>query len=145
MVNKERVEHEGIVKSISAQTLEVQINSHSACAGCHAQGACGMSGMKQKSITVRRPEGNFHIGDKVMVYASLSNAFYSVFIAYIMPSILILAAIFFLEKSGSSELYAAVISLILLAGYFIILYFCRNKIARKISFTVEKRQLLNIK
>lgn len=138
MAAKERIQHEGIVKSISAQTLEVLINSHSACSGCHAKGACGMSDMKQKIITTIRPAGDIQVGDKVMVYASVSNAFYSVFLAYIMPSILIIAAIFFLEKSGSNELTAAISSLILLVIYFFILYLCRNKISKKIKFTVEK-------
>lgn len=138
MADKERIQHEGIVKSVSAQTLEVLINSHSACSGCHAKGACGMSDMKQKIITTIRPTGDIQVGDKVMVYASVSNAFYSVFLAYIMPSILIIAAIFFLEKSGSNELTAAVSSLVLLIVYFFILYLCRNKISKKIKFTVEK-------
>ena len=130
MGKSSRVQHEGIVKSISTQTLEVSIISHSACSGCHAKSACGIADMKEKVITAQRPREELRPGDKVIVYAVL--------LAYIMPSILIIATIFFLEKSGSSELYAAISSLILLAGYFIILYFCRNKIARKINFTVEK-------
>ena len=132
MGKSSRVQHEGIVKSISTQTLEVSIISHSACSGCHAKSACGIADMKEKVITAQRPREELRPGDKVIVYASVNNAFYSVLLAYIMPSI------FFLEKSGSSELYAAISSLILLAGFFIILYFCRNKIARKINFTVEK-------
>lgn len=138
MAKNNRIQHEGIVKSISTQTLEVSITNHSACSGCHAKSACGMADLKQKIIVAQRPQETIQPGDKVMVYASVNNAFYSVLLAYIMPSILILAAIFFLEKSGSSELYAAIISLVLLTGYFFILYFCRNKIARKINFTVEK-------
>lgn len=138
MAEKEKVQHEGVVKSISAQTLEILISSHSACAGCHAKGACGMADMKQKIITVQRPEGDIQVGDKVTVYASMNNAVYSVVMAYVMPSVLIIAAIFFLEKSGSSELFAALISLILLGGYFFILYLFRNKISKKIKFTVEK-------
>ena len=132
MGKSSRVQHEGIVKSISTQTLEVSIISHSACSGCHAKSACGIADMKEKVITAQRPREELRPGDKVIVYASVNNAFYSVLLAYIMPSILIIATIFFLEK------YAAISSLILLAGYFIILYFCRNKIARKINFTVEK-------
>lgn len=138
MANKERVQHEGIVKSISTQTLEVLISSHSACSGCHAKGACGMADMKQKIITTPRPDDNIQVGDKVMVYASMNNAFYSVLLAYIMPSILILATIFFLEKSGNNELMAAISSLVLLVIYFFILYLARNKINKKIKFTVEK-------
>ena len=119
MGKSSRVQHEGIVKSISTQTLEVSIISHSACSGCHAKSACGIADMKEKVITAQRPREELRPGDKVIVYASVNNAFYSVLLAYIMPSILIIATI-------------------LLAGYFIILYFCRNKIARKINFTVEK-------
>lgn len=97
-----------------------------------------MADMKQKTIITRKPETDIQVGDKVMVYASMNNAFYSVLLAYIMPSVLILTAIFFLEKSGSNELTAAVISLVLLVVYFFIIYLCRNKISKKIKFTVEK-------
>lgn len=138
MAEKERVQHEGIVKSISAQTLEVLINSHTACSGCHAKGACGISEMKQKIITTRRPAGEIRVGDKVMVHASMNNAFYSVLLAYVLPSVLILAGIFLLEKSGLDELLSAISSLILLTFYFLILYLFRNKISRKIKFTAEK-------
>ena len=43
MGKSSRVQHEGIVKSISTQTLEVSIISHSACSGCHAKSACGIA------------------------------------------------------------------------------------------------------
>lgn len=100
MGKSSRVQHEGIVKSISTQTLEVSIISHSACSGCHAKSACGIADMKEKVITAQRPREELRPGDKVIVYASVNNAFYSVLLAYIMPSILIIATIFFLEKSG---------------------------------------------
>lgn len=98
MGKSSRVQHEGIVKSISTQTLEVSIISHSACSGCHAKSACGIADMKEKVITAQRPREELRPGDKVIVYASVNNAFYSVLLAYIMPSILIIATIFFLEK-----------------------------------------------
>lgn len=138
MAATDKIQHEGIVTSLSAQTLEVVISSHSACAACHAKSACGMSDTKQKIITVQRPAGEIKVGDKVMVYASTGNAAYSVVLAYVMPSVLIITAVFFLEKTGGNELYSAVISLILLAFYFFTLYLCRNKISKRIKFTIEK-------
>ncbi len=138
MADTEKIQHEGIIKSISEQTLEVMIVSLSACSGCHAKGACGMSDAKQKIIVAQRPEGNFAVGEKVTVTASLHNAFYSVLLAYIFPSILIIAAIFFIEKSEYSELTAAISSLFLLMLYFFALYLLKNKINKKIKFTVEK-------
>lgn len=138
MAGKERVQHEGVVKSISDKTLEVLIVSHSACSGCHAKGACGMDKATQKIITIPLPEEEFHVGDKVTVYASLGNAFYSVLLAYVVPSVLVIASIFFLEMSGSNELTAAVYSLLLLVLYFGFLYLLRHKINKKITFTAEK-------
>lgn len=138
MAGKERVQHEGIVKSISDKTLEILIVSHSACSGCHAKGACGMDKATQKIISVPLSEEEFQVGDKVTVYASLGNAFYSVLLAYVVPSVLILASIFLLERSGSNELTAAVYSLLLLVLYFGFLYLLRHKINKKIRFTAEK-------
>ncbi len=138
MTTKERVQHEGIVKSLSTQSLEVLIDNHSACSGCHAKGMCGMGDMKQKIISVHYSKNNIQVDDKVMIYASLNNAFFSVLVAYIIPSILILFAIFLFNKLGGSELIAAIFSLVLIASYFFIIYLFRNKIGRKITFTVEK-------
>lgn len=138
MVVKERIQHEGIVTNVSDQTLEVLIDSLSACAGCHAKGVCGMADMKRKSITAVRFDATIKAGDKVMVCASMSNAFYSVLIAYVLPSFLIIATIFALEESGCKELVAAASGLTLLGLYFLFLYLFRDKIGKKIKFTVEK-------
>lgn len=138
MADTEKIQHEGIIKSISTQTVEVMIVSPTACSGCHAQGTCGMSEAKQKIIIAQRPKEDIAIGDKVIVTTNLYNAFYSVLLAYIFPSVLIIAAIFFIEQSEYSEVTAAVSSLILLALYFMTLYLLKNKIGKKIKFTIEK-------
>ena len=128
MAMQNKIEHEGIIRSISSETLEVVINSHSACSGCHAKGVCGMAEVKQKIITISKPDGNFQTGDKVMVYASTGNA----------ASAVILAAIFILQKTRHSELYAAITGLGVTALYFLLLYFFRKKIGKRIKFSVTK-------
>lgn len=140
MEKQERIQHEGIVKSVSAQTVEVLIVSNSACSGCHAKGACGMAGMKQKTIMVPNSGEDIKVGDNVTVYASLGNAFYSVCLAYVIPSFLIIATIFFVGNSGCSELVAALSSLLLLIAYFLVLYLSKNKISKKIKFTIAKKE-----
>jgi positive regulator of sigma E activity len=59
MGKSSRVQHEGIVKSISTQTLEVSIISHSACSGCHAKSACGIADMKEKLSRLNVPGKSF--------------------------------------------------------------------------------------
>lgn len=139
MTEKNSIWHEGIVRDVKAQTIEVVIYSHSACSACHAKGACGMSDIKQKVIIAERPAFEIKAGERVVVYAAMGNAVYSVVMAYIIPSILIVSAIFFLVRGGVSELTAAVASLVLLGGYFWALYLFRNKIGKKIKFTVSKK------
>lgn len=139
MTEKNSIWHEGIVRDVKAQTIEVVIYSHSACSACHAKGACGMSDIKQKVIIAERPTFEIKAGERVVVYAAMGNAVYSVVMAYIIPSILIVSAIFFLVRAGVSELTAAVASLVLLGGYFWALYLFRNKIGKKIKFTVSKK------
>ena len=86
-----------------------------------------------------RPTFEVKAGDQVTVYAAMHNAIYSVVLAYVVPSILIILAIFLLVRSGISELTAAISSLGILAVYFWSLYLFRNKIGKKIRFTVGKK------
>lgn len=138
MTGSNRIWHEGVVKEVGAQTIEVAINNHSACSGCHAKGACGMSEVKQKMITATRPGFNITAGDKVIVYAAMGNAIYSVLLAYVIPSVVIVAGLFILLTAGLNEIIAAISSLGLIAAYFFILYLYRNRVGKKIKFTVEK-------
>lgn len=142
MTESNSIWHEGIVRDVATQTIEVVIYSHSACSGCHAKGACGMADVKQKIIIAERPDFEIKAGERVTVYAAMNNAIYSVFLAYVMPSILIVSVIFLLIKTGTGELAAAIGSLVILTVYFWCLYLFRNKIGKKIKFTVRKQDRL---
>ena len=114
---KNTIEHDGIVTQVADTFIIVTIQNQTACAGCHAKGACGMSEMALKSITAEKPNEEIKIGDKVIVSASTQNAMLSVLLAYIVPSVLIIV--------------------IAISAYFICLYLLRNKFAKKIKFKVK--------
>ena len=137
MAIKEHIQHEGIVKSLTSQEVEVLITSKSACSDCHAKGSCGMAEAKQKIIMIPRPSKELNVGDKVTVCASLANGFYAVLLAYMVPSILVVATIGLLNGLGQEELHAAIAGLAVVALYFFILYLFRTKISKKIKFTLE--------
>lgn len=140
MAQKNKIGHDGIVKKITEQTIEVIIECQSACAGCHAKGVCGMADLKQKTITAERPSFPITPGDKVTVYASVNNAVYSVILAYIIPVLLIIGLIYLLLYIGAGETIAALGALGGIAVYFILLYFNRQRIGKKIRFTIEKQE-----
>ena len=134
---KNTIEHDGIVTQVAETFIIVTIQSQTACAGCHAKGACDMSEMALKSITAEKPNEDVKIGDKVIVSASTQNAMLSVLLAYIVPSILIIAVLALLILAGTSEVLAATLSLTTTTVYFIVLYLLRNKFAKKIKFKVK--------
>lgn len=134
---KNTIEHDGIVTQVAETFIIVTIQSQTVCAGCHAKGACGMSEMALKSITAEKPNEDVKIGDKVIVSASTQNAMLSVLLAYIVPSILIIAVLALLILAGTSEVLAATLSLTTTTVYFIVLYLLRNKFAQKIKFKVK--------
>lgn len=140
MAKNGKIGHEGVVKSVSEQTIEVVIVSHSACSGCHAKGACGMADVQQKIIKAENPGFQLHSGDKVMVYASVHNAAYSVIMAYVIPTFIIIGTIFLLIKLDYEETTAALASLLAGVLYFFILYINRKRIGKKINFTIEKKE-----
>lgn len=137
MAKSNKIGHIGVVKQVSEQTVEVVITSLSACSGCHAKGACGMADVRQKVITALKPNFVTAPGDRVMVYASTGNALFSVLLAYVVPTVLIIGVIAILTVLKAEETITATASLVAVAGYFTILYFNRKRIGKKVTFSVE--------
>lgn len=131
------IEHDGIVVQVTEKHITVTIQNQSACAACHAKGACGMSEMTQKNIIAEKPTEPIKIGDRVIVYASTQNAMLSVLLAYVIPSLLIIISLTLFLVWGAGELLAAVLSLTITATYFLVLYLLKNKFAQKIKFKVK--------
>lgn len=138
MTKNGKIWHDGVVKSVGEQTIEVIINNHSACSGCHAKGMCGMSEVRQKTITAVKPSFDTKPGDNVTVYGTMDSAAFSVVMAYVLPSVIIIGSIAILSATGFSEIVAATGSLAATASYFLILYLNRRRIGKKIKFSIEK-------
>ncbi len=54
---KEIVKHPGVVVKTGPDEVEVMILAQSACAACHAKGACTMADMKEKMVKIK-PENS---------------------------------------------------------------------------------------
>ena len=131
------VEHEGVVTRVDAAGVRVRILSQSACASCHAQGACGAAEMKEKEVEAELPPFPVKAGDRVRVAASLRNAMLSAALAYAAPSALIIIALAALLQAGASETAAALGALGATALYFLVLYSLRGRFAKKIKFEIK--------
>ncbi len=139
----EKISHIGIVEDIKGQAVQVRIQQASACDLCHAKSICSSADTKEKIVEVRAAEGSVSIGDKVMVEGAASMGMKAVFLAYVLPLVLlILVMVLCLTLiAPGNEVVAALVSLGILLPYAFLLYLLKDKLSKKFRF--EIRSLMN--
>lgn len=137
-MSEETVSHEGVITKIDGDTLEIKIIAQSACAACHAKSACTMSDQAEKVLTVPKPEGQeFQLFQKVKVVMAVGQGNKAAVLAYLVPIILLLAALFICLGIGLSEGLAALIGIAVLIPYYFILYLLRDQLKKKFDYRIE--------
>lgn len=134
----ESINHNGRVEKIEGNAIFVRIIQQSACSGCHAQGMCGASEKKEKIIEVIDNSGSYHVNEEVMICGRSSLGLQAVLLAFILPLIIVVAAIVAGSYLQWSETTSGLTGLLLLVPYYCILYFIREKLKRKFIFTLKK-------
>ena len=138
---KETIEHEGVVESVEDGHVRVNILQVSACAGCKARSLCSSSESKKKMIDVYEVDAaaKYRVGEQVKVCGALSMGKEAVRWAFGVPLVLMVAwmlvAMVWLKLG---ELISVGILAGLLALYFYILYMCRDRMAKRFAFWIEK-------
>jgi positive regulator of sigma E activity len=134
--NSGNIEHDGIVKSSDKKSVTVTITASSACAACHAEGMCSLSGRKEKIVEI---PGAYNVlpGDSVTILMKQSTGYSAVFLGYVLPLILVVALLIILASLLVSELAAGIGALSILIPYYLTLYFFRNRINKKFTFTLK--------
>jgi sigma-E factor negative regulatory protein RseC len=132
------IKQKGIIEEIKNGIAKVHITNVSACASCHAKGSCGMSESADMLIDVAINNDNFHKGEFVTINMEKSLGLKATFIAYVLPFIIILAALIALTSAGINEIIAGLISLGILTIYYIALHFFKDRLQKTFQFTLNK-------
>ena len=134
-----RIQHQGVIKSIENGRARVEILSHSACGACSAKGLCSMSEKKEKILDVPLTPGlSWDLGEDVVVSMQMSLGMKAVMLMYVAPLLLLLAALLILLSLGVGELLTGLIALVLPAIYYGFVWFYRDKIEKNYIFVLEK-------
>lgn len=137
-MSEETIYHEGVITKIDDEILEIKIVAQSACAACHAKSACTMSDQQEKILTVPRPEGQeFHLFQKVKVVMAVNQGNKAAILAYLIPILVLLGALFICLGVGLSEGLSALISIGALIPYYTALYIQRDKLKKKFEYRIE--------
>ena len=135
------IKHRGIVEKVDGSHIVVRIVQTSACSACSAKGLCNASESKEKQIDVYEANPSYQIGEEVMVCGTTLMGMRAVLLAFGVPLlILVLALGVSMKLTGEDALLSSGIALVSVVPYYIGIYFCKDKLNRTFSFTIEKKQ-----
>lgn len=139
------IKHRGIVENICDSHIKVRITQSSSCSSCSIKSHCTSSESKDKLIDIYDVDSSkYVIGQHVNVLATVSMGFYAVFLAFILPFILLIFSLFiFMTLTADNELLSAIFSLSMLLPYYFFIYFFRRKINKKLLFKIESPDINN--
>ena len=136
--------HDGIVQHVKEGLVAVQIKSVSACATCQAHASCGFAESKDKTVEVPTADWRqYNEGDHVTVHIDESRGMLAVWIAYVLPALLLIAVIVTLSLLHLPE-WAVVLSAFATLGLYILaLYLRRRKVENRFTLTITHSLTLN--
>ena len=137
MTHIETIRHNGIVESIGSDCCRVRILQASACSSCSARQLCRSSESKDKIIEVRGHYPTLQIGESVMLIGSVRQGLRASILAYVVPLVLMVAALFCGTQLGGEAL-GALASLLTLALYYGVLFLLRDRIGKRFEFKIDK-------
>lgn len=134
------VTHSGKVIGVFRDTVTVAVESSEACGSCASRSACSLGVQSNiRNILITTPNASsFSVGEIVRVATRTQMGLLAVLLCYAVPAVVLVAVLAAAVFCGVSEGVAALISLGSVAIYFGILWLLRDKLAQKISFTIEK-------
>jgi len=136
MANK-TIQHQGIVENIHGTQIRVRIVQTSVCSGCSAKAHCSSAESKEKIIEIEDPSGMYRIGEEVMITGKMSVGRQAVWLAFVLPFLVLVISLFICMSVWNDELLASLGSLTVLAVYYLIVWMNRARLKRKLSFTIK--------
>ena len=131
----ETISHEGIVVHIGAESCRVRILQASACSSCSARQLCRSSESREKVIEVKGHYPTLQVGDIVTLSGSVRQGLRASVLAYIVPLIFMLIALFVGTRLGG-EGTGALAAMLVLCLYYGVLYLLRDKLGQQFAFSL---------
>lgn len=131
------ITHDGRIIKVEGQQVTVCFIQSSACSGCHAKGICSSQDQAEKIVVADSEGVEYSVGEKVLIIVSNEMAWSAVVLAFLVPLILAFIALF-IAVPLAGEMMACLITLCVLAVYYVILFLQRDKLNRRVVFTIER-------
>ncbi len=136
MTNEHQIEHEGVVETSVSGKVRVRILSQSACASCHARGACTAADQQEKLIDVVSNQ-SYTAGEKVVLAGEKSMGLKAAWWAYVLPVFLVIGTLVVSFAITANENLSGVLALAILAPYFMVIRLLNDKFMKTFTFTIK--------
>ena len=135
------IKHRGVVEKIDGSHIVVRIVQTSACSACSAKGLCNASESKEKQIDVYESNPSYRIGEEVVLCGSTSMGMRAVLLAFGIPVLLLLFALFATMRiTDGDALLSAIVAMLAIIPYYFVIYLMKDKMNKTFSFVIEKQQ-----
>ena len=116
----------------------MQIVSESACSACHAKGLCSLGDSTVKEVELpTRGWDNYQVGDEVSVVLQASMGHKAVWLAYVLPLVLMAAALLVTLSACGSELLAGGVAIAAVALWYAVLWLLRGRLRNEYIFNIK--------
>ena len=138
MSSNSDIAHRGRIVSITPEVTTVEIVSESACSSCHAKGLCSLGDATVKQVELpTRGWDNYREGDEVQVVLRASMGHKAVWLAYVVPLLVMVAALLGTLAAGGSELLAGGIAIGAIALYYTLIWLLRGRLRNEYIFNIK--------
>ena len=138
MSSNSEISHRGRIVSITPELTTVEIVSESACAACHAKGLCSLGDSTVKQIELpTRGWDSYAVGQEVNVVLRASMGHKAVWLAYVLPLIVMVAALLGTLSAGGTELVAGLVAIGAVALYYLVIWLLRGRLRNEDVFNIQ--------
>lgn len=127
----------GVVVSVTPEKVSVRIIARSACGSCTAKSLCGAGDIAEKIIEVKKPSGQYKVGEQVVVSMSNGLGARATLFGYLFPFVLLIVSLITLDSLGVAELTNGLFSIGVLVPYFFVLWVLRKKFEKRFVFGIQ--------
>lgn len=123
---------------VDAAEIEVEVCRPEACAACKAKSVCSEGGGEGKRMTLVNDGQGYQVGEQIQLVMRRSAGLKAVVIAYLVPVVLVVAALLIFQATPMSDTTAALLTLGILVLYFVIIRLLRGRINNQLTIEIEK-------
>lgn len=123
---------------VDTTEIEVEVCRPEACAACTAKSVCSEGGGTGKRMTLVNDGQGYHVGEQIQLIMRRSTGLKAVVIAYLVPVVLVVASLLIFQATLMTDTTAALLTLGILALYFVIIRLLRKRINNQLTIEIEK-------